>query len=194
MAEDAGREKESKQGGFKTMPFILANEVCDRFATTGFNANMITYLTEQLHLPLVEASNTLTNLGGTASLTPIVGALIADSFAGRFWTITVGSLVYQLGMLSLTVSAVVPALRPRSPSAPPSPSTSSSSTPPSSSPPSAPAASAPASSLSAPTSSTSMQNLRPQIKTTLNLQPRGLLDGTSSTCTSSGWGRRCCWR
>lgn len=23
MAEDAGREKESKQGGFKTMPFIL---------------------------------------------------------------------------------------------------------------------------------------------------------------------------
>lgn len=73
---------------------------------------MITYLTQQLHMPLVQASNTLTNFSGTSSLTPLVGALIADSFAGRFWTITVGSLVYQLGMISLTVAAVVPALRP----------------------------------------------------------------------------------
>ncbi|XP_038976327.1 protein NRT1/ PTR FAMILY 3.1-like isoform X1 [Phoenix dactylifera] len=111
MAED-GREKERKQGGLKTMPFILANEICDRFATSGFSANKITYLTQQLHMPLVQASNTLTNFGGTSSLTPIVGALIADSFAGRFWTITVGSIIYQLGMMTLTISAVLPSLRP----------------------------------------------------------------------------------
>ncbi|CAL9133237.1 unnamed protein product [Musa textilis] len=104
--------KKRKQGGLKTMPFILANEACDRFATTGFNANMITYLTQQLHMPLVQASNTLTNFSGTSSLTPLVGALIADSFAGRFWTITLGSVVYQLGMISLTVSAILPAFRP----------------------------------------------------------------------------------
>ncbi|KAK1295136.1 putative nitrite transporter [Acorus calamus] len=73
---------------------------------------MITYLTQQLHMPLVQASNTLTNFSGTSSLTPIIGALIADSFAGRFWTITIGSVIYQLGMISLTVSAVLPALRP----------------------------------------------------------------------------------
>lgn len=73
-----------------------ANEVFDRFATAGFNANMITYLTQQLHMPLVEASNTLTNFAGTSSMTPIIGALIADSFAGRFWTITLGSIFYQL--------------------------------------------------------------------------------------------------
>ncbi|KAJ3690495.1 hypothetical protein LUZ61_019659 [Rhynchospora tenuis] len=111
MAEGE-KEKQRKQGGFKTMPFILANEVCDRFATTGFNANMITYLTQQMHMPLVEASNTLTNFGGTASLTPIIGALIADSFAGRFWTIAAGSIFYQLGMISLTLSAVIPSLHP----------------------------------------------------------------------------------
>ncbi|RRT80503.1 hypothetical protein B296_00008547 [Ensete ventricosum] len=73
---------------------------------------MITYLTQQLHMPLVQASNTLTNFSGTSSLTPLVGALIADSFAGRFWTITLGSVVYQLGMISLTASAVLPAFRP----------------------------------------------------------------------------------
>ncbi|CAN6355177.1 unnamed protein product [Urochloa humidicola] len=101
-----------KQGGFKTMPFILANDFCDRFATIGFNANLITYLTQQLHLPLVEASNTLTNFHGFSNLTPLVGGLIADSFAGRFWTITFGSVIYQLGMVSLTVSALLPSLRP----------------------------------------------------------------------------------
>uniref|UniRef100_A0A0D3G7K5 Uncharacterized protein n=1 Tax=Oryza barthii TaxID=65489 RepID=A0A0D3G7K5_9ORYZ len=105
-------QKKRKQGGFRTMPFILANEICDRFATAGFGANLITYLTQQLHLPLVEASNTLTNFNGTSSLTPILGALAADAFAGRFWTIIAGSVFYQLGMLALVASALLPSLRP----------------------------------------------------------------------------------
>lgn len=52
-------------------------------------------------MPLVQASNILTNFGGTASFTPLIGALIADSFAGRFWTIIVGSVIYELVSLSL---------------------------------------------------------------------------------------------
>jgi peptide/histidine transporter 3/4 len=89
-----------------------ANEVCDRFATAGFNANMITYLTQQLHLPLVEASNLLTNFMGTAAFTPVFGAIIADSYAGRYWTIACGGVLYQLGMLGLVLSALIPSLRP----------------------------------------------------------------------------------
>ncbi|GJM88578.1 hypothetical protein PR202_ga04655 [Eleusine coracana subsp. coracana] len=113
-----GEEKKRKQGGFRTMPFILASEIFDRFATGGFNANMITYLTQQLHLPLVEASNTLTNFSGTSSLTPILGALAADSLAGRFWTIIAGSVFYQIGMLGLVASALFRPLHPP-PCAPP---------------------------------------------------------------------------
>ncbi|KAM7478298.1 hypothetical protein LguiA_026511 [Lonicera macranthoides] len=68
--------------------FILtASEICDRFAGTGFHANMITYLTQQSNLPLVKASNILTNFGCTVNFTPLISALLADSFAGRFWTI-----------------------------------------------------------------------------------------------------------
>ncbi|OEL24005.1 Protein NRT1/ PTR FAMILY 3.1 [Dichanthelium oligosanthes] len=104
-------QKKRRKGGFRTMPLILASEVCDRFALAGFNANLITYLTQQLHLPLVEASNTLTNFAGTSALTPVLGALVADSFAGRFWTIIAGSVFYQVGMLGLVVSAVLPSLR-----------------------------------------------------------------------------------
>ncbi|KAK1553012.1 hypothetical protein Q3G72_027148 [Acer saccharum] len=101
-----------KLGGIRTMPFILANEICDRFATTGLNANMITYLTQVLNMPLVPASNTITNFSGTASLTPLIGALMADSFVGRFWTITVGSIIYELGLISITLSTILPSLRP----------------------------------------------------------------------------------
>ncbi|CAL4908208.1 unnamed protein product [Urochloa decumbens] len=111
-ANEDGSPEKPTQGGFKTMPFILANEICDRFATAGFNANLITYLTQQLHLPLVEASNLLTNFNGTAAFTPVLGAIVADSFAGRFWTIAAGGALYLLGMLGLVVSALAAALRP----------------------------------------------------------------------------------
>ncbi|XP_022776961.1 protein NRT1/ PTR FAMILY 3.1-like isoform X2 [Durio zibethinus] len=94
------------------MPFILANEVCEKLAVVGFNANMISYLTTQLHMPLTKAANTLTNFGGTASLTPLLGAFIADAYAGRFWTLTVASIIYQIGMTSLTLSAILPQFRP----------------------------------------------------------------------------------
>ncbi|KAK6149011.1 hypothetical protein DH2020_016536 [Rehmannia glutinosa] len=85
------KDKKKKLGGVRTMPFILANEICDRFAGAGFHANMITYLTQVLNLPLVKASNTISNFGGTSSFTPLIGAFLADSFAGRFWTIIIGN-------------------------------------------------------------------------------------------------------
>ncbi|KAL2534935.1 Protein NRT1/PTR FAMILY 3.1 [Abeliophyllum distichum] len=110
--KDGNKCKKKQLGGVRTMPFILANEICDRFAGAGFHANMITYLTQVLNLPLVKASNTLTNFGGTSSFTPLIGAFIADSFAGRYWTIIVASIIYVLGMVSITISAVLPQLRP----------------------------------------------------------------------------------
>ncbi|KAL3819670.1 hypothetical protein ACJIZ3_005575 [Penstemon smallii] len=110
--EDIVQCKKKQLGGVRTMPFILANEICDRFAGAGFHANMITYLTQVLNLPLVKASNTISNFEGTSSFTPIIGAFIADSFAGRFWTIIIGSIIYIMGMISITISAVMPHLRP----------------------------------------------------------------------------------
>ncbi|KAF5190444.1 NRT1/ PTR FAMILY 3.1 [Thalictrum thalictroides] len=107
---DGGQKR--KLGGLRTMPFIFCNEICERFASTGFHANMITYLTQQLNMPLAKASNILTNFTGLASLTPLIGALAADSFAGRFWTISAGSAIYELGLISITISAALPVLHP----------------------------------------------------------------------------------
>nr|KAJ0189364.1 hypothetical protein LSAT_V11C800421010 [Lactuca sativa] len=91
---------------------LAANEICDRFAATGFHANLITYLTQQLNMPLVKASNTLTNFNGVASFMPIIGALVADSFAGRYFTIIIALLIYELGMIIITISSILPQFRP----------------------------------------------------------------------------------
>ncbi|XP_039129201.1 protein NRT1/ PTR FAMILY 3.1-like [Dioscorea cayenensis subsp. rotundata] len=115
MAEENGSEaKNTSKGGFKSMPFILATELCDRIATSGLNANLISYLTKEMHMPLVIATNTVTITKGTSSFTPIIGGLISDSFAGCFWTITVGSIFYLLGLAILTISAILPVLHPPS--------------------------------------------------------------------------------
>ncbi|CDP21571.1 unnamed protein product, partial [Coffea canephora] len=94
--EEKGRPVEKIKGGMVTMPFIFANEVCEKLAVVGVGSNMQSYLTKQLHMSLTKAANTTTNFSGTASLTPLIGAFIADSFAGRFWTITVASIFYQI--------------------------------------------------------------------------------------------------
>lgn len=109
---EKGTHLKRPRGGLITMPFIFANDVCEKLAVVGFQSNMISYLTKELHMPLTKAANTLTNYGGTASLTPLLGAFISDAYAGRFWTITIASIIYQIGMISLTLSAVLPELRP----------------------------------------------------------------------------------
>ncbi|XP_076926574.1 protein NRT1/ PTR FAMILY 3.1-like [Bidens hawaiensis] len=111
MAEIKTKGKKHGQrvkGGLITMPFIFASEAGEKLAVVGFQTNMISYLTIQLHMPMTKAANTLTNFTGTASLTPLLGAFVADSFAGKFWTITVSSIIYQIGLVSLTLTAVLP--------------------------------------------------------------------------------------
>ncbi|XP_076899589.1 protein NRT1/ PTR FAMILY 3.1-like [Bidens hawaiensis] len=115
MAEIKTKGKNHGQrvkGGLITMPFIFANEAGEKLAVVGFQTNMISYLTKQFHMPMTKAANTLTNFTGTASLTPLLGAFVADSFAGRFWTITVASIIYQIGLVSLTLTSVLPKQKP----------------------------------------------------------------------------------
>lgn len=112
MEKNGSQVVQRKKGGLVTMPFIFANETSEKLAVVGFGTNMISYLTVQLHMPITKAANTLTNFSGTASLTPLIGAFVADSYAGRFWTITIASIIYLIGMTSLTISAILPKLRP----------------------------------------------------------------------------------
>nr|BAJ95375.1 predicted protein [Hordeum vulgare subsp. vulgare] len=102
----------SKRGGWTACTFIVVYELFERMAYYGIAANLFIYLTEKMHQGTVEASNNVTNWSGTVFLTPLLGAYVADAYLGRYWTFVVGSAIYLMGMLLLTLSVSVGALKP----------------------------------------------------------------------------------
>eukprot|EP01018_Ginkgo_biloba_P002383 Gb_04442 [translate_table: standard] len=108
---DCKKQKQSR-GGWKAMPYIIGNETCEKLAVTGLHSNMIVYLTTKYNMKKVVATNTLNIWSGTTSLSTLVGAFLADSYLGRFRTIFLGCLAYLLGLVMLTLTALVPRLRP----------------------------------------------------------------------------------
>lgn len=101
-----------RTGNWRACPFILGNECCERLAYYGISTNLVTYLTRKLHQGNVYAARNVTTWQGTCYLTPLIGAVLADAYWGRYWTIAVFSTIYFIGMGTLTLSASVPAFKP----------------------------------------------------------------------------------
>ncbi|XP_010262765.1 PREDICTED: protein NRT1/ PTR FAMILY 8.1-like [Nelumbo nucifera] len=99
-------------GTWKACPYILGNECCERLAYYGMSTNLVNYLKFQLHQHNVVAANNVTNWSGTCYITPLIGAFLADSYLGRYWTIASFSIIYVCGMTLLTLSASVRGLKP----------------------------------------------------------------------------------
>ncbi|KAH9618279.1 hypothetical protein KSS87_004188 [Heliosperma pusillum] len=102
----------SKTGKWKACPFILGTECCERLAYYGIATNLVSYLTTKLHEGNAYAARNVTTWSGTCYLTPLIGAVLADAYWGRYWTIAVFSTIYFIGMCTLTLSASVPAFIP----------------------------------------------------------------------------------
>ncbi|XP_027174859.1 protein NRT1/ PTR FAMILY 8.2-like [Coffea eugenioides] len=101
-----------KTGTWKACPYILGNECCERLAYYGMSSNLMIYFTNQLNQHTAEASRNVSNWSGTCYIMPLLGAFLADSYLGRYWTIASFSIIYFIGMTLLTLSASVPGLKP----------------------------------------------------------------------------------
>ncbi|XP_047966678.1 protein NRT1/ PTR FAMILY 8.3-like [Salvia hispanica] len=102
----------SKTGNWRACPYILGTECCERLAYYGIATNLVSYLTKNLHQGNVSAATTVMTWSGTCYLTPLIGAVLADAYWGRYWTIAAFSTLYFIGMCTLTASATIPYFKP----------------------------------------------------------------------------------
>jgi dipeptide/tripeptide permease len=86
--------------------FILFVEFCERFCYYGFRSILVIYIQEYFGFQEAKASQIYHLFGLLVYFFPIVGAVISDSYWGRFKTIWRFCVVYFIGLILLTVSAV----------------------------------------------------------------------------------------
>ncbi|GJN14534.1 hypothetical protein PR202_gb01375 [Eleusine coracana subsp. coracana] len=71
---------------------------------------LVTYLTGVLHESNVDAARNVSAWIGSSFFTPLIGAFLADTYSGRYWTVVFSLSIYTVGMLILSVSAFLPQL------------------------------------------------------------------------------------
>ncbi|XP_004235683.1 protein NRT1/ PTR FAMILY 1.2 [Solanum lycopersicum] len=104
--------KSRKKGGLITMPFIIANEALENVASYGLLPNMTFYLMREYRMDITATQNLLFFWSAATNFLPIVGAVVADSYLGRFLTIGLGSIFSFMGTLVLWLTAMIPKARP----------------------------------------------------------------------------------
>ncbi|NXK35239.1 S15A1 protein, partial [Piprites chloris] len=86
--------------------FIVINEFCERFSYYGMRAVLVLYFKYFLHWDDNLATTIYHTFVALCYLTPILGAIIADSWLGKFKTIFYLSIVYTIGQAVLSVGSI----------------------------------------------------------------------------------------
>uniref|UniRef100_A0AAQ6A2T0 Solute carrier family 15 member 1a n=1 Tax=Amphiprion ocellaris TaxID=80972 RepID=A0AAQ6A2T0_AMPOC len=86
--------------------FIVVNEFCERFSYYGMRAVLVLYFTYFLRWDDDLATSIYHTFVALCYLTPILGAIVADSWLGKFKTIIYLSIVYAIGQVAMAVSAI----------------------------------------------------------------------------------------
>ncbi|MGI9241825.1 MAG: POT family MFS transporter [Verrucomicrobiales bacterium] len=94
------------------IPYIISNEAAERFSFYGMKGILFVFLVNYLSVlggkdyTPAEATATTSFFTAAVYLTPILGAIIADTFFGKYRTIISLSIVYCLGHLCLALMGV----------------------------------------------------------------------------------------
>lgn len=93
------------------IPYIVGNEAAERFSYYGMKAILFVFMTEHLldaagkpdHMTAAQANVWVHTFGFGVYFIPIIGAVVADAFLGKYRMIIWLSIVYCLGHLALAI-------------------------------------------------------------------------------------------
>ncbi|VAH32653.1 unnamed protein product [Triticum turgidum subsp. durum] len=101
-----------RHGGMRAAVFVLGIQAFEIMAIAAVGNNLITYVFGEMHFPLSEAANVVTNFVGTIFLLSLLGGFLSDSYLGCFWTMLTFGFVELSGFILLSVQAHLPQLKP----------------------------------------------------------------------------------
>ncbi|KAG5604411.1 hypothetical protein H5410_025903 [Solanum commersonii] len=104
-------EEKPRKGGLRTMPFIIVNESFEMIATYGLQTNMLIYLMTFYNMSAAAATSILGLWAAHSNGLAIVGAIVADSYCGRFRAVAFGSMsTLIVRMIVLWLTTMIPQL------------------------------------------------------------------------------------
>uniref|UniRef100_A0A672QPB0 Solute carrier family 15 member 2-like n=1 Tax=Sinocyclocheilus grahami TaxID=75366 RepID=A0A672QPB0_SINGR len=89
-----------------SIAFIVVNEFCERFSYYGMKAVLTLYFIHYLHWDKNLSTAVYHAFSSLCYFTPVLGALIADSWLGKFKTVIYLSIVYVIGHVVKSVGAI----------------------------------------------------------------------------------------
>ncbi|CAK7332835.1 unnamed protein product [Dovyalis caffra] len=92
--------------------FVLAVEILENLAYLANASNLVTYLSEYMHLSPSKSANNVTNFMGTSFLLALLGGFLSDAFCTTYHIYLISAAVEFLGLVILTVQARSSALKP----------------------------------------------------------------------------------
>ncbi|KAI3723968.1 hypothetical protein L2E82_35732 [Cichorium intybus] len=114
LSIDVEASPQHNHGGWITFPFFIATMASLTLAAAGWNNNIIVYLIQKFNIKSIDAAQIGNILSGCINLFPIVAAVVADSFLGSFSVIVISSSLSLLGLILLTLTAILDQLKPPS--------------------------------------------------------------------------------
>ncbi|CAM0909779.1 unnamed protein product [Alopecurus aequalis] len=99
-----------RTGGWRACRSVLGTEFCYCLAFYGISYNLVTYLTGVLGQSNFAAARNVSTWQATCFLMPLAGAVVADSYWGRYRTMVVSCSVGVAGMIMTALSAYLPLL------------------------------------------------------------------------------------
>ncbi|KAL7670025.1 hypothetical protein ACOME3_004967 [Neoechinorhynchus agilis] len=115
VEEDAVKESEKEASFFKlifsgalpkTFWLIIGNEFCERFCFYGLRAILTLYMVEFLGQSNSTAINVYHMFTVISYFTPILGAIVADAWLGKYKTIISLSIFYAIGTSLMSILAI----------------------------------------------------------------------------------------